>query len=78
MSKLTSVVVEHNPSAQPITHTVIWLHGLGASGHDFEPIVPNLGLVKDTAVRLFFPMPQKSLSPLITAMSCLLGMIFWR
>ena len=58
MSKLTSVVVEHNPSAQPITHTVIWLHGLGASGHDFEPIVPNLGLAKILLFVLFFPMPQ--------------------
>lgn len=55
MSKLTSVVVEHNPSAQPITHSVIWLHGLGASGHDFEPIVPNLSLAKDAAVRFIFP-----------------------
>ena len=33
--------------------TVIWLHGLGADGHDFEPIVPALGLT--TAVRFVFP-----------------------
>lgn len=59
MSKLTSVVVEHNPSAQPITHSVIWLHGLGASGHDFEPIVPNLGLATDAAVRFIFPHAPK-------------------
>lgn len=59
MSKLTSVVVEHNPSAQPITHSVIWLHGLGASGHDFEPIVPNLSLAKDVAVRFIFPHAPK-------------------
>ena len=32
---------------------VIWLHGLGADGHDFEPIVPELGLKK--AVRFVFP-----------------------
>jgi phospholipase/carboxylesterase len=32
---------------------VIWLHGLGADGHDFEPIVPELGLAK--AVRFVFP-----------------------
>ena len=55
MSKLASVIVEHNPSDQPITHSVIWLHGLGASGHDFEPIVPELGLAKDAAVRFIFP-----------------------
>jgi phospholipase/carboxylesterase len=32
---------------------VIWLHGLGADGHDFEPIVPELRLPK--AVRFVFP-----------------------
>ena len=32
---------------------VIWLHGLGADGHDFEPIVPELQLRK--AVRFVFP-----------------------
>ncbi|MDR9437364.1 MAG: alpha/beta hydrolase [Thiohalophilus sp.] len=26
------------------SHSVIWLHGLGADGHDFEPLVPELGL----------------------------------
>lgn len=33
--------------------SVIWLHGLGADGHDFEPIVPELRL--DTALRFVFP-----------------------
>jgi phospholipase/carboxylesterase len=32
---------------------VIWLHGLGADGHDFEPVVPELKLPK--AVRFVFP-----------------------
>jgi phospholipase/carboxylesterase len=32
---------------------VIWLHGLGADGHDFEPIVPELGLSQP--VRFVFP-----------------------
>jgi phospholipase/carboxylesterase len=32
---------------------VIWLHGLGADGHDFEPIVPELELAKP--VRFVFP-----------------------
>jgi phospholipase/carboxylesterase len=32
---------------------VIWLHGLGADGHDFEPIVPELKL--DFAARFVFP-----------------------
>ncbi|WP_087025016.1 alpha/beta hydrolase [Thaumasiovibrio subtropicus] len=34
---------------------VIWLHGLGADGHDFEPVVPELGLPADAAVRFIFP-----------------------
>jgi phospholipase/carboxylesterase len=34
---------------------VIWLHGLGADGHDFEPIVPELGLPAALAVRFVFP-----------------------
>lgn len=35
--------------------SVIWLHGLGADGHDFEPIVPELGLPRTPAVRFVFP-----------------------
>jgi phospholipase/carboxylesterase len=34
---------------------VIWLHGLGADGHDFEPIVPELRLPASKAVRFVFP-----------------------
>src|SRR6185369_17499214 len=34
---------------------VIWLHGLGADGHDFEPIVPELGLEPEHAIRFVFP-----------------------
>ena len=37
------------------THSVIWLHGLGADGHDFAPIVPELGLSDAPAVRFVFP-----------------------
>ena len=48
--------VEIEPAGgQPATHAVIWLHGLGADGHDFEPIVPHLGLPPDLAVRFVFP-----------------------
>ena len=35
--------------------TVIWLHGLGADGHDFEPIVPELNLPQDATIRFIFP-----------------------
>ncbi|MCB9899261.1 MAG: alpha/beta hydrolase [Planctomycetes bacterium] len=34
--------------------SVVWLHGLGADGHDFEPIVPLLG-VGELGVRFVFP-----------------------
>lgn len=37
----------------PADSAVIWLHGLGASGHDFEPAVPLLGLSQST--RFIFP-----------------------
>lgn len=34
---------------------VIWLHGLGADGHDFEPIVPELRLDPGLNIRFVFP-----------------------
>jgi phospholipase/carboxylesterase len=52
---LECVIVEHNPTQKPINRAVIWLHGLGASGHDFEPVVPQLGLSNDMGVRFIFP-----------------------
>ena len=44
--------VEINSGPNPKA-SVIWLHGLGADGHDFEPIVPELEL--DQPVRFVFP-----------------------
>lgn len=35
--------------------SVIWLHGLGADGHDFEPIVPALKVPADAGLRFVFP-----------------------
>lgn len=46
--------IELNPPA-PATASVIWLHGLGASGDDFVPIVPELQLPPELAVRFIFP-----------------------
>jgi phospholipase/carboxylesterase len=37
------------------TGSVIWLHGLGADGHDFEPIVPELSLPPEIRLRFVFP-----------------------
>jgi phospholipase/carboxylesterase len=46
--------LELQPAA-PATAAVIWLHGLGADGHDFEPIVPELRLPTELAIRFIFP-----------------------
>jgi phospholipase/carboxylesterase len=46
--------VELEPSV-PARAAVIWLHGLGADGHDFEQIVPELGLSRELAIRFIFP-----------------------
>jgi phospholipase/carboxylesterase len=46
------VVVEAEGAARAC---VIWLHGLGADGHDFVPIVPELGLDPALGVRFVFP-----------------------
>lgn len=36
-------------------YTVIWLHGLGADGHDFVPIVSALNLPKSLGIQFIFP-----------------------
>ncbi len=46
--------VEVGGEAQ-VDGTVIWLHGLGADGHDFEPIVPELNLAVHADIRFVFP-----------------------
>ena len=47
---METIQIESGPKPQA---AVIWLHGLGADGHDFEPVVPELRL--PTAVRFVFP-----------------------
>jgi phospholipase/carboxylesterase len=49
---LPCVQLEPGPRAAA---TVIWLHGLGADGHDFPPLVPHLELDPALAVRFVFP-----------------------
>ena len=46
--------IEINP-APPVKASVIWLHGLGADGHDFVPIVEQLELPDELGVRFVFP-----------------------
>ncbi len=48
--KFETVETGENPTA-----SVIWLHGLGADGFDFQPIVPQLNLPNDLSVRFIFP-----------------------
>lgn len=56
-SLLDSVVID--PGATPRA-CIIWLHGLGADGHDFEPLIRELGLVQAYAVRVVLPhAPQR-------------------
>jgi len=45
-----TIETSNNPDA-----AVIWLHGLGANGHDFVPIVPQLRLPSEFKVRFIFP-----------------------
>ncbi|HJS75137.1 MAG TPA: dienelactone hydrolase family protein [Vicinamibacteria bacterium] len=54
MSEPLLPAVEIEPGGPP-TASVIWLHGLGADGHDFEPIVPELLLPEEMRVRFVFP-----------------------
>ena len=51
---MTSECVEIETAANP-RHAVIWLHGLGADGHDFEPIVPQLVRPEWPPLRFVFP-----------------------
>ena len=52
MDYLPCVEIEPADTAKA---SVIWLHGLGADGHDFEPIVPHLGISDTNPTRFVFP-----------------------
>jgi phospholipase/carboxylesterase len=49
---LESLEIETAPNPDA---AVVWMHGLGADGHDFEPIVPELRLPATTRLRFVFP-----------------------
>ncbi len=49
---LETVIIEHQP---PVQASIIWLHGLGADGHDFAGIIPQLQLPKQLGIRFIFP-----------------------
>ena len=53
---LESVIIEPHQTAK---YSIVWLHGLGADGHDFESIVPELYLPPEMPVRFIFPHANK-------------------
>lgn len=58
--KLNAVVIE---PPKPATASVVWLHGLGANGYDFEPIVPELPASITRSTRFIFPhAPNRSIT----------------
>lgn len=54
MSQAVLATVEVATGPRP-TASVIWLHGLGADGHDFEPAVPQLARLPARPLRFVFP-----------------------
>jgi phospholipase/carboxylesterase len=49
---LETIEIETGPAPRV---SVIWMHGLGADGNDFVPVVPELGLADALSVRFIFP-----------------------
>ncbi len=58
MQPLETVTVETGPNP---SFAIIWMHGLGADGHDFEPLVPEL--VRDGMPALRFVFPHAPVRP---------------
>ncbi len=50
--KMNTIVHEPDIAAKWV---IIWLHGLGADGHDFEPIIPTLNIPSNMPIRYIFP-----------------------
>ncbi|UCC56302.1 MAG: alpha/beta fold hydrolase [Gammaproteobacteria bacterium] len=46
--------IEINPACAPRA-SILWLHGLGADGNDFAPLIPQLGIVDTLGVRVVLP-----------------------
>jgi phospholipase/carboxylesterase len=51
-AELTTVEIDPPATAQA---SIIWMHGLGADAHDFEPIVPHLNIPAGLGLRFVFP-----------------------
>lgn len=55
MSELPLATLEYDPPQGPAVAAVILLHGLGANGYDFAPVVSELDLPPTHGVRFIFP-----------------------
>jgi len=53
MSPVLPDTIEHSTGPEP-RWSIIWLHGLGADGHDFTPLVPELVRARWPALRFVF------------------------
>lgn len=54
MELLPAIEIE-SPNGLEANASIIWLHGLGADGSDFAPLVPQLSLPDSVGVRFIFP-----------------------
>lgn len=52
---MTYLPCEEVVTREPVNASVIWLHGLGADGNDFKPIVPHLAQPDGINIRFIFP-----------------------
>lgn len=52
---LLPAIIRETGNKDAVDAAVIWLHGLGADGSDFLPIIPELGLPADMSIRFIFP-----------------------
>lgn len=57
MSKelLDCIELIHPKKDKEPTHSVIWMHGLGANAHDFVPVPPYFRLPEGLTIRFVFP-----------------------
>ena len=53
--KLLPAIEIESPNGAVVNASIIWLHGLGADGSDFAPLVPQLGLPDSFGIRFIFP-----------------------
>lgn len=53
--KLLPAIEMESPNGAMVNASIIWLHGLGADGSDFAPLVPQLSLPDSFGIRFIFP-----------------------